>query len=245
MVGALQQLSLDSLPDDCLGVILQLLHESCKPALAPSNGAASLQPTGGGVSSLGVSGGGSIGGVGGAVSGAVNGPAIVAAVAASILASPTAEGSWQQQQQPSGGGPHGHGGVLAARRAQQGARQHPPAMPCVCSRFRNVCRQRAIAAWLAAEGVNAAVACYHPHGQQTTLLHAAAAEGMQEACELLLLRGACPLSLDSCGRSPLQVARGSAALLAKLITAQERSHAASAQATEAGGAKEDRSSALG
>jgi hypothetical protein len=93
-----------------------------------------------------------------------------------------------------------------------------------------VCRQRAIAAWLAADGVNAPVACFHPHGQHTTLLHVAATEGMEEACELLLRRGACPFSQDSCGRSPLQVARGSAALVAKLLTAQERAHAAKADA---------------
>lgn len=100
-------------------------------------------------------------------------------------------------------------------------------MACVCVRFRGLCRRRAVAAWLATEGVNALVPAYHPRGHMTTLLHAAAAEGMESAAEMLLLRGANPLGLDGGGRTPLQAARGRAraSLVAKLTLAQTEAEA--------------------
>ena len=51
-------------------------------------------------------------------------------------------------------------------------------------------------------------------------MHLAAAEGMEQAVELLLERGACPLALDSWGRTPQQVARADALLIARLVHAQ-------------------------
>ena len=108
--------------------------------------------------------------------------------------------------------------------------QRAPALACVCRRFRAVCRRRAISAWLTVEGVSAPVSAYHPRGHSTTLLHAAAAEGLEGVVDMLLLRGASPLALDSGGRSPLQVARGRASLVAKLMHAQaEAERAATAE----------------
>ena len=51
-------------------------------------------------------------------------------------------------------------------------------------------------------------------------MHLAAAEGMEQAVKLLLERGACPLALDSWGRTPQQVARADALLIARLVHAQ-------------------------
>ena len=93
-------------------------------------------------------------------------------------------------------------------------------MACACTRFRTLSRRRAVSAWVSAECVNAPVKCFHPRGQSTTLMHLAAAEGMEQAVELLLERGACPLALDSWGRTPQQVARADALLIARLVHAQ-------------------------
>jgi hypothetical protein len=93
-------------------------------------------------------------------------------------------------------------------------------MACTCTRFRTLSRRRAVSAWISAECVNVSVNCFHPRGQSTTLMHLAAAEGMEQAVELLLERGACPLALDSWGRTPQQVARADALLIARLVRAQ-------------------------
>lgn len=137
--------------------------------------------------------------------GSIDGGAIVASVAASVVAS----------SESATCGPR-------SGRALAHLARHVPAMACVCSRFRAVCRRRAVSAWLAVEGVNSSFPCYHPRTQYTTLLHVAAAEGMEEVVELLLRRGAWPLALDSCRRTPLQVVGCCrASLIAKLVTAQE------------------------
>lgn len=96
------------------------------------------------------------------------------------------------------------------------------ALACTCARLRSLQRRRSVAAWLATDGLNRPVACHIPRGEYTTLLHLAAANGMDEVSELLLQRGADPLAVDSCGRTPCQVARGSAALIASLSHAQSK-----------------------
>ena len=85
------------------------------------------------------------------------------------------------------------------------ARSVASTLACVCRRFRLVCRRRAVSAWLGVEGINAAVPCYYPRGTHTTLLHLTASEGMEDATEMLLERGAHPLALDASGRTALQV----------------------------------------
>ena len=192
-------ISLDSLPDDCLEHILtqlSALPEANKdpvPTSSEGSEAADAAATGGG---------------------AISPAAIITSVAASVVGSPHRRPAPRRLAGVGrcgpGGAPSPAGGVASSVLRMSG----------VCARFRAVCRRRAIAAWLAVEGLNLPVACFHPQGQMTTLLHVAAAEGMEEAAEMLLRRGAQPLARDSCGRMPLQVARGRASLLAKLVTAQ-------------------------
>lgn len=169
-------------------------------------------------------GGGGGGGSGGTGVGLVNGVSIVASIAASITA----------EAERDAVGARANGSEPVGSRAAR-----VPAMACVCTRFRAVCRRRAVSAWLALDGVNAPVACFHPRGQTTTLLHVAAADGMEATVDALLARGAQPLALDSCSRTPLQVARGRASLIAKLMQAQAQSETerrAAAKATDDGGA---------
>ena len=198
--GANGPLGLDGLPDDCLELVLQQLASAGSGADAHSDGgrgpggSAAQQRGDGedeGSSRVATSSNGNSG---------VNGGEIVASVVASMgIVSPASHGDCHRASRP----------------------QHLPAMASVCSRFRAMCRRRAVSAWLAVEGINTRVACYHPRGQHTTLLHMAAAEGLEETTELLLRRGANPLAFDSYGRVPLQVARGRASLIAKLLMAQQ------------------------
>ena len=213
-------LRIDSLPDDCLELILLHLDRIFPPSTGSSSatpsspraaGGARAAPAGGvgdaaGGPVLQAGGGGGAGGGGAGVGHAVDGGAIVASVAASVAAS-TAERE---------------AGMRGGRSAIDGSAVplRVPAMACVCVRLRTVCRRRAIAAWLAVDGVNAPVVAYHPRGHVTTLLHVAAAEGMEGAMDMLLRRGARPLAVDSSRRTPLQVARGRASLVAKLMHAQ-------------------------
>lgn len=67
-------------------------------------------------------------------------------------------------------------------------------------------------------------------------MHLAAAEGMEQAVELLLERGACPLALDSWGRTPQQVARADALLIARLVHAQAEGGAGGGEGPAPGGA---------
>lgn len=226
---------LDQLPDDCLEVILQQLNAMAAAARA-TGARASSSSTSAGVRERSDRGGGAgEAAAGGGGNGLVDGSAIVASVAASVVAASAAA-----RAEASGFAPprhlHGPSAPLpSSAPALQPYAGHVPSMACVCSRFRAVCRSRAISAWLAVDGVNAPIACFHPRGQHTTLLHVAASEGMEEACELLLHRGAHPLALDSCGRAPLQVARGRASLIAKLSTAQDLAKANISKAEGQGG----------
>ena len=152
----------------------------------------------------------------------VNGVAIVASIAASVAAAEADRGAASSSR------------TTGSQPPASGARVPP--MACVCARLRAVCRRRAVSAWLSVEGINARVAAYHPRGHQTTLLHVAAAEGMEAAMDVLLERGAHPLALDSSGRTPLQVARGRASLVAKLTHAHAQAEAERAQAAAAAAA---------
>lgn len=229
---------LDALPDDCLELILHMLADA-SPRSSSKGYAGKAPPlcrggsstvSGGSSSSLSVSrsvSGESADGGGGLSIGIAPPPSpLTAATAAMGLPSMgSAAAPSQAHDAPATAGAHAH---LCRRAEVAEARSSVAAMACACSRFRAVCRRRLVSAWLATEGVNASVACYHPRGQHTTLLHLAAAEGMDAATELLLQRGACPLALDSCGRTPLQVARGRAPLVAMLTTAQARAAAEAA-----------------
>ena len=229
-------MALDGLPDDCLELVLQQLYtpSSSKSIPAKANAteagaASSSSSTPSGTDSgdeaappaPAAESSGSVGG-GGIVNG-VNGTAIVASIAASVVA---AASEAEHNARAHGGSRHGESSSRqAASSSAEKASPRVPAMACVCTRFRAVCRRRAVSAWLAVEGVNATVACFHPRGHQTTLLHVAAQEGMEATADLLLTRGARPLALDSSGRTPLQVARGRASLVAKLMQAQAKAEA--------------------
>jgi ankyrin repeat protein len=206
-------LGLDSLPDDCLDLILLHLarggtvrsHDmSCRVHDgADSQNCRNRSGGDGDGSSEAVAGHRATG-----TSGArVDGASIVASVAASLVAPAPAMKTHNPRFS-----------FLASA-----------AIGCVCTRLRALCRRRTVSAWLSAEGINAPIACYLPRGNHTTLLHAAAAEGMEDTAELLLLRGAYPLAVDSRGRRPLQVARGRASLIAKLTEAQAAAEATSAE----------------
>mmetsp|Transcript_42697 Transcript_42697/g.89206 ORF Transcript_42697/g.89206 Transcript_42697/m.89206 type:complete len:125 (+) Transcript_42697:247-621(+) len=80
-------------------------------------------------------------------------------------------------------------------------------MSGVSTRLRAACRRYALAQWAAAETLNEPVRRFHPRNQHTTLLHLAAAEGMEQVALVLLERGAKVGALDSCGRTPMECAR--------------------------------------
>jgi len=76
-----------------------------------------------------------------------------------------------------------------------------------CSRFRAACRRFELHRWMSRESLSAPVMRYHPRWQHTTLLHLAAAQGMEEVAVRLMQRGSRVDAVDSCGRTPLEEAR--------------------------------------
>jgi hypothetical protein len=75
------------------------------------------------------------------------------------------------------------------------------------SRLRAACRRFELYRWTSRDSLSAPVARYHPRWQHTTLLHLAAAQGMEEVAVRLMQRGSRVDAIDSCGRTPLEEAR--------------------------------------
>ena len=74
-------------------------------------------------------------------------------------------------------------------------------------RLHAACCRQALHQWTSRENLNSPVRRYYPGGQWTTLLHLAAAEGLEEVAALLIERGAILDAHDSNGRTPLDEAR--------------------------------------
>ena len=75
------------------------------------------------------------------------------------------------------------------------------------SRFRSACRRFELTRWTSVQNLNASIVRFHPRWQHTTLLHLAAAHGMEEVAEKLLRRGASVDVRDSLGLTPVEEAR--------------------------------------
>jgi len=95
-------------------------------------------------------------------------------------------------------------------------------LAAVSSRLHAACRRHAMTAWASAEALNLPLRLYHPRGELTTMLHLAAANGMEQVALLLLERGAKVDARDSNGRTPLDAARQKMqpALVSLLLAAQ-------------------------
>jgi hypothetical protein len=128
-------------------------------------------------------------------------------------------------------------GVAAAAHARAGASGVPatrmpgdtPAavlrvLSSTSSRFCAACRRFELCRWTSRESLSAPVTRYHPRWQHTTLLHLAAAHGMEEVVVRLMQRGSRVDAVDSCGRTPLQEARSKnqPMMVALLLACEQR-----------------------
>mmetsp|Transcript_10955 Transcript_10955/g.34782 ORF Transcript_10955/g.34782 Transcript_10955/m.34782 type:complete len:120 (+) Transcript_10955:3-362(+) len=98
--------------------------------------------------------------------------------------------------------------------------------------MRAASRRHEILRWMSPTALNRLVPRFHPRWQRTTLLHLAAAHGMEDVALRLLQRGAAVEARDSCGATPLDEARAHnrPQVLALLLAWRERRDGTAAQA---------------
>lgn len=95
----------------------------------------------------------------------------------------------------------------------------------VSRRFCVACRRYRLARWASAASLNAPIACLdlQPTLSHTSMLHLAAASGMEAVVLALIHNGARPDSRDSRGRTPLDAARTKGnTIIASILLAAER-----------------------